>query len=111
MVFIEIKHKIGSDVTYFKLHLTIIKFPTPEILSEWGGGFTSVSYIFGGIFMVQGVAALKIKGNLYFLINLHTQSNKHILVMNSLCYPKKLDERLSCTTFCVPYDICVQYDI
>ena len=78
LVFIEIKHKIGSDVTYFKLHLTIIKFPTPEILSEWGGGFTSASYIFGGIFMVQGVAALKLKGNLYFLINLHTQSNKHI---------------------------------
>ena len=28
--------------------------------------------------MVQGVAALKLKGNLYFLINLHTQSNKRI---------------------------------
>ena len=28
--------------------------------------------------MLQGVAALKLKGNLYFLISLHTQSNKHI---------------------------------
>ena len=28
--------------------------------------------------MLQGVAALKLKGSLYFLIRLHTQSNKHI---------------------------------
>ena len=28
--------------------------------------------------MLQGVAALKLKGNLYFLISLQTQSNKHI---------------------------------
>ena len=30
------------------------------------------------LFMLQGVAALKLKGNLYFLISLHTQSNKRI---------------------------------
>ena len=35
MVFIEIKHKIDLDATYFKLHLTIIKFPTLEISNEW----------------------------------------------------------------------------
>ena len=29
--------------------------------------------------MLQGEAALKLKGNLYFLISLHIQSNKHIL--------------------------------
>ena len=29
-------------------------------------------------FKLQGVAALKLKGNLYFLISLHTQSNKQI---------------------------------
>ena len=44
MVFIEIKHKIDSDATYFNPHLTIIKFPTLEISSQWGGGFTSVPY-------------------------------------------------------------------
>ena len=38
--------------------------------------------------MLQGVAALKLKGNLYFLISLHTHSNKHILVMNS-AFPHK----------------------
>ena len=44
------KHKIDLDATYFKLHLTIIKFPTVE--SEWGGGFTYVPYdIFRGIYL------------------------------------------------------------
>ena len=28
--------------------------------------------------MLQGVAALKLKDNLHFLISLHTESNKHI---------------------------------
>ena len=28
--------------------------------------------------MLQGVAALKLKGNLYFIISLHTRSNKRI---------------------------------
>ena len=46
-----------------------------------------MSYVmFLEAFMLQGVAALKLKGNIYFLISLHTQSNKHILVMNSICY-------------------------
>ena len=46
------KHKIDLDATYFKLHLTIIKFPTLEILSGWAGGFTSVPYsIFRGIYL------------------------------------------------------------
>ena len=31
--------------------------------------------------MLQGVAALKLKGNLLFLISLHTQSNKHIFCL------------------------------
>ena len=31
------------------------------------------------VFMLKGVAALKPKGNLYFLSSPHTQSNKHIL--------------------------------
>ena len=30
------------------------------------------------LFMLQGIAALKLKGNLYFLCRLHTQFNKHI---------------------------------
>ena len=33
LVFIEIKHKIDLDATYFKLHLTIIKFPTLKAAS------------------------------------------------------------------------------
>ena len=46
-----LKHKIDLDATYFKLHLTIIKFPTLEISSEWSGGFTYVPYdIFRGIY-------------------------------------------------------------
>ena len=61
--------------------------------------------------MLQFVAALKLKGNLYFLISLHTQYNKHILVMNSVCSPLKLDERLSCTTFSVLENIFVLYNI
>ena len=44
LVFIEIKHKIDLDATYFKLHLTIIKFSTLEISSEWSGGFTYVPF-------------------------------------------------------------------
>ena len=30
-MFIKIKHNIDLDITYFKLHLTIIKFTTLEI--------------------------------------------------------------------------------
>ena len=30
-VFTKIKHKIDLDATYFKLHVTILKFPTIEI--------------------------------------------------------------------------------
>ena len=37
LVFIEIKHKTDLDATSFKLHLTVIKFPTLEISNEWGG--------------------------------------------------------------------------
>ena len=37
--------------------------------------------------MLQGVAALKLKGNFYFPISLETQSTKHILGMNSICSP------------------------
>ena len=44
LVFIEIKHKIDLDATYFKLHLTIIKFSTLEISSELSGGFTYVPF-------------------------------------------------------------------
>ena len=52
LVFIEIKHKTDLDTIYLKLQLTIIKFPTLEISSGWGGGFTSVPYdIFRGIYL------------------------------------------------------------
>ena len=48
----EIKHKIDLDAAYFKLNLSIIKFPALEISSEWGGGFTSVPYNnFRGIYL------------------------------------------------------------
>ena len=51
LVFIEIKHKIDLEARYFKLHLTTIKFPTQEISSEWGGGFTFLPHnIFKGIY-------------------------------------------------------------
>ena len=75
MVFIEIKNKIDLDVTYFKAYLTIIKFPTLKISMEWGGVFTYVPYNIlrsTYIFMLQGVAALKLKDNFYFLSSLHT---------------------------------------
>ena len=39
--------------------------------------------------MLQGVAALKLKGNLYFLISLHTQSNKHIFWLWTQSVPHK----------------------
>ena len=46
------KHKIDLDATYFKLHLTIIKFHTLEISSDWGDGCTYVLYnIFRGIYL------------------------------------------------------------
>ena len=51
LIFNEIKHKTDLDVAHFKLNLSIIKFPTLEISSEWGGGFTSVPYIFRGIYL------------------------------------------------------------
>ena len=43
-MFLEIEHKIDLDAPYFKLHSTIIKFPTLEISTEWGSGFTDVLY-------------------------------------------------------------------
>ena len=53
-----LKHKIDLDATYFKLHLTIIKFPTLEISREWGGGFTCpIQHFWQHLFMLQGVAA------------------------------------------------------
>ena len=52
LVFIEMKYKIDLDATYFKLHLTVIKFPTLEISSECVGGFTYVPYdIFRDIYL------------------------------------------------------------
>ena len=91
MVFIEIKNKIDSDVTYFKAYLTIIKFPTLKISVEWGGVFTYVpqNILSTYIFMLQGVAALKLKDNLYFLSSLHTQSNKHIFSDELNLFPTK----------------------
>ena len=41
------------------------------------------------LFMLQGVAALKLKGNLNFLISLHTQSNKHIFWLLTQSVPHK----------------------
>ena len=40
-------------------------------------------------FILQGVAALKLKGNLYFLISLHTQSNKQIFWLWTQSAPHK----------------------
>ena len=58
-VFIEITHKINLDATYFKLHFTIIKFPTLETSNEWGGDFTYVPYdIFRGIYLCCNVLQL-----------------------------------------------------
>ena len=45
--------------------------------------------------MLHSVAALKLKGNSYFLSSFQT----HVLLMNSICSQKNLDERLSRTTF------------
>ena len=39
--------------------------------------------------MLQDVAALKLKGNLSFLISLHTQSNKHIFWLWTQSVPHK----------------------
>ena len=39
--------------------------------------------------MLQGVAALKLKGNLYFLISLPTQSNKHTFWLQTQSVPHK----------------------
>ena len=49
LAFIEIKHKIDFDATYFKLRLTIIKFPTLKTSTT---SFTSAPYkIFRGIYL------------------------------------------------------------
>ena len=83
-VFIEKKKKkkIDLDATYFKLHLTIVKFPTLESSSEWDVGFTYVLYnIFRDIYLCWKVATLKLKGNIYFLITLYAQSNKNIFCL------------------------------
>ena len=37
--------------------------------------------------MPQGVAALKLKSNLYFLISLHTQCNKQMFWLWTQCFP------------------------
>ena len=60
LAFVVIRHKINLSATYFKLHLTIIKFPTLEISSE-SGGLTSVLYNIFEAFMLQSVAVLKLK--------------------------------------------------
>ena len=39
--------------------------------------------------MLQGVAALKLTDNLYFLISLHTQSKKHIFWLWTQSVPHK----------------------
>ena len=52
-------NKHDLDATYFKLHLTIIKFPTVEISNEWGGGFNHIPYnIFRGIYLCCKVLQL-----------------------------------------------------
>ena len=38
--------------------------------------------------MLQGVAALKLKGNLYFLSSLHTQSNKQLFWLLTQSVPQ-----------------------
>ena len=50
--------------------------------------------------MLHGVAALKPKGNLYFLSSLHTHTLTDTYFGYELnLFPKKLAERLSCMTF------------
>ena len=39
--------------------------------------------------MFQGVAAFKLKGSLYFLISLHSQSNKHLFWLWTQSVPHK----------------------
>ena len=46
--------------------------------------------------MLQGLAALKLKGDLYFLSSLHTQSNKHTFWLSTQSVPHKnwMEDRL-----------------
>ena len=45
---------------------------------EWWFDLCPIQDFQRHLFMLQGVAALKIKRDLYFLNGLHNQSNKHI---------------------------------
>ena len=59
LVFIEIKHKVYLDTIYFKAHSTIIKFPTLEISTECGVGFTyDLHNILRGIYLCHKVLQL-----------------------------------------------------
>ena len=79
LVFFEIKHEIDLHAIHFKLHSIIIKFPTLEISIEWSGSTPCTErYFERNLFIMQGVAAWKLKGNLYFLCSLPTQSSKHM---------------------------------
>ena len=50
--------------------------------------------------MLQGVSALKLKGKLYCLSTIHSQSNKHTFWLRTQSVPpQKLDGRLSRTSF------------
>ena len=53
--------------------------------------------------MLQGVAALKLKDNLYCLSSIYRQSNKHIFWLRTQSVPpQKLDGRLSHTSVNTP---------
>ena len=54
------------------------------------------------LFMLQGAAASKLKGNFYFLNSLHAQSNKHIFWSSTQSVPDKNWMKV------IPYNIYVQ---
>ena len=83
MVFIEVKHKIDFYATYFKLHETIIKFPTLETSNEWGGGFSYVLYdILEAFIYAARCSSFETKRQF-----IHQIQQAHILVKNSICSP------------------------
>ena len=65
--------------------------------------------------MLQGVAALKLKDNLYCLSSIHRQSNKHIFWSRTQSVPpQKLDGRLSHTSVNTPinpifFNLCINH--
>ena len=70
MGFIEIEHEIDLDATYFKLHLTIIKFSTLFPVDGVVILLLSRTTFLEAFISAAGVAALKLKGNFFLLRHL-----------------------------------------